>query len=898
MKLLEKFKYSVFAVAASAVLATGTVIPAQMAATVYATDYNYVVTVNYTGGTQTITEGNSITFTQDEIKEYITGVVNLTNGTPLSFPGTIGMDQICVLRKSDWNTYVNNTNTITQDGIASKTITVSSDEFTTTTLGTASKLRVPITVVVFDSEGNIYGTGTFNLVCTLETESETIISGLDYETIITLINSLQEKVNTLKEYGYDELIASINDASANLDADSLASSITEIETKLAALAEEKAALDTESDTYETDLAAIEEEEASLTETKTALQELQTEYISVIQTKNELTDTLNSLKEEYNTILAELENLHNTAGSENVGYAGTLNGVPVVYINGKAFAYSLESGVEYTYLDDNGGEHTAVKYTTEEGFDFYITLEGVNVINSDGSVTLYEDTLTETLIKADAMLQEISNELIEMQTTLNDFYTAIAELVGDDTVTGSTAEDILASITESVKGLVSDYNSVKSSYVSVVKALDSSLTTAEIEELESSDIVSMISSLKSEAQTIQDTIQKALTGSSVSDANRLSLETLASNIETLVSSLETDESTIKALLAALGEDDAESAIETALSLKSQIDELTAEVETLTDANEELASEYAALKKSSGSTTSGSSSSGSTSSSSNSTYASAIAALQSKLSSLQSSYSTLASKVSSAASTASSASSKASQALSKASSSSGTSSSTLSSLQSKINELSTKLTQLQNSSKTSGSTGTTTTTSSKTSTTTSSSSSSKDKDKTTTTTEDEDKATVEISEDEIGNGTVSIDDEEGVIDGEFVLSGPEDGEIDDSGDVSSELEVTDQDDDGGLNAGGIIFICALLSIILGAGGFIAYKLIPRKSKDNVDVDALLEDEDEEYDFEEDEVTGSDDEEYTDDGPVIDDSEDSDEEFEETASDDSDYDDEDYEDEEYAV
>ena len=966
MEVMKKIKYSAVAVAASTVLATGSVAPVMLPVTVYAADYNYVVTVNYTGGKQTIKGSDAISFTQDEIKKDITGMVNLTSGTPLSFPGTIKMDQVCVIRRSDWNTYVNNTNKITKDGISSKTINVDSNEFTTAILGTASKLKVPLTVVVFDSEGNIYGTGAFNLVCELEKETETVIDGLDYETIISMITELQGKVSSLKESGYGELAEKINAASAELDAESLAASITDAETKIASLEAKKAALDPESASYDEEIKKIDSEIASLTDTKTSAQALQEEYLQVIKTKNELTDRFNSIKEDYNKVQAELDNLHATAGSANIGFAGTLNGIPVVYINGKAFEYDLNSGVEYTYLDDNSREHTAVKYLAKDGFSFYITMEGINVINKDGSITLYDETLPETLLKADAMLEEISAELITMQTSLNDFYSSMSELVGDNAVTGSTATDVLSNITSAVKELVTDYNSTKSSYVGLVKALNGSLTTADIEKLKKDDVTKMIKDLKKEAQTVQDTIQKALTGSTVSDSNRQSLEELSNNISSMVDKLETDEKTISALLSAIGEEDVDSAIKKALGLRTEIDKLTSDIETLTKSNDDIAKKYAELKKNENinaskentsvskdkdkdvkdkdvkdkdkdketdtkdktskdknskntdsenkkdktskdssaskdnkesstdtkkvekketlktdstdnttTKTTDKSTSKSSKNAADSTYATTIADLQKKLTTLQSDYSKLSSKVASASSAANSANSKASQAMSKASSApssnSGANAATVSNLQSKVNELSTKVTQLQNNAnKTTASSGNGNTTT--TTTTTRSSNSKKEEDKPTKLKEKEkekaeEKATVEVSAEEPTNGIAAVETEEkGKIDGEFNLNGP-----DEEDDTPAEPDIVEEvEEPSSVNVGGVIFLIGLLSIILGIGGFIVYKLFIKKPKANETLDTLMEDDEEEYDFEEDETIDGEEEEVQDNGPEIDDSE----------------------------
>lgn len=810
----------------------------------------YEVTGSYTGETTIEIPANGVTFTQDDFrKKLIVSVhyldinnaqtsINLTTGN--GSDGTLKMSQVAVFKAGDWKSYIENTNTPSQaEALASyPSVTINeSDLANVPGMGTAGKTVKNFVVAAFDASGNLYGTFTFSILCTLANQTETVINGLDFETIVTRVNELKSSTDALSVSDYADVkdkiktaLDSLKLSESDIDTTSVGAAISSVQTKIDAMnadietktrqvstltatiaektanSEDHSAEDAQKTTLEGEIAVLNSGITELTSIKANLVELQETVTALSDADSEVKDTLKSLMEEYNTLYEELDCLRTISGSENAGYAGTMDGQTVIFVNGTAFAYDKASGEEYTYVDERG-THSVVKYkgTTDPNFqfgngsdfEFFITLEGIHVLGADGSDTLYEDTFETTLFKVDNILKEISNQLNAAQTELSNFYADMNDIMGEE-YTGTTDAEKLAQIKTYVNGLVNSYNGVKGDYVELVQALKGELTEEQVLKLSNKDIKSSLDALKAEAGNVQDAIQKALTGTDVNDVNRKTLEDLLASVSSMASSLDTKSAQLDALVEALGAKDAQTALADVTNLVKKADKLEAENKALTESN-------TALKKTA-----------TTKTSTSSANATALKNLQDKVSSLTNTNSSLKSQLSEATNAAKNASNAAKNLSTTGNTSS--SSSTVKALQDKISDLTTQLSKKESAS---------------------SSSSTKKK---SALDDDEDKAVVETDKAEVEEtptGFASVESEKAApIDTTFNLdSGLEDEE--EAGDVES-LE-TPVEEEGKVNGVAVAIALLLLLGVLGGGGFFAYKMFFAKPKSAVDIDELLEDDD---------------------------------------------------------
>ncbi|MBP3782390.1 MAG: hypothetical protein J6I68_04000 [Butyrivibrio sp.] len=811
----------------------------------------YEVTGDYTGDTSLEIPAEGITITQENFKKDLYVIVHFldSNGAQTSISlttgrgtdGTLKMSQVSVFKSGDWEKYVNGTDTVSQAAALAlyPSITIDESDFATVNgMGTASRTTKNLVVAAFDANGNLYGTFPVSILCTLASQTETVINGLDFETIVTRVNALKDSVDALSGSEYADMkekittaLNSLDLAGAEIDATSVGAAISSVQTKIDAMnadidtktrqvsalattiaektanSEDHSAEDAQKTTLEGEIAVLNSGITELTSIKANLVELQNTVNQLSESDGEVQDTLKSLMEEYNTLYEELDYLRKISASNNAGYAGVVDGQPVVFINGTAFAYDQSSGEEYTYYDDNGDAHPVVKYVgttdpdyefgTGSDFEFFVTLGGIHVLDADGSETVYEDTLEVTLFKVDNMLKEISNKLLDAQTELNDFYSAMKDIMGED-YTGTTDAEMLSQIKAYVNDLISSYNDTKDDYVNLVQALKGDLTEEEIDNLSNTNIASEITALKEKTQNVQDSIQKALTGSAVTDENRQTLEQLLANVSSMKSTLETKEAQLQALIDAAGADDAATALTMVKNLVKKADTLESENKALTASN-------TALKKQAATNTSTSSSATST----------ALKNLQDKVSSLTNTNSSLKSQLSAATTAANNASNAAknvSTSGTATSNSSTSNSSTVKALQEKISDLTTQLAKSNSSSASSG--------------------------KTTAT---ETRAVVEeTTEEETEPGFATVEKQDsGVIDGQFDLNGASEDEEDVEETAEPVEEVVPEE--GKINWVGVAIAALLLLGLLGGGGFFAYKMFFAKPKPSVDLDELLEDDD---------------------------------------------------------
>ncbi|MCR5669895.1 MAG: hypothetical protein K6G10_02730 [Butyrivibrio sp.] len=791
--------------------------------TAYAASDLYNVTGDYAGSSFIIPAGGRV-LTQDEIKANLyvrvriftesgdRSSIDLTTGRGRD--GSLKMSQVSVFKSKDWNTYASGTRAITQEGALSAfpTVEINDEDFGAVSgMGLANKISQQLTAAVFDVNGNLYGTFGFAVLCELENNTETVINGLDFETIVTRVNALAEKVSALE--GVDPtVVANVNEAlnsikysDSTIDTADVSSAINSIDLKIAAIEDEIAAMDPSQTAA---IAAKEADIAKLSETKSALIDLQRAFRELAEHDNTVKEQLKSLIEEYNDLYAELTYLRTDSGSSNAGYAGVQNGRPVVYINGTGFAYDQSSGQEIQYVDSNAQTHSVVKYHANDhgvSFDFFITLGGVHVINADGSTTVYEDTLSETLIKVDAILNGVSTELTAKKTALDAFYTDMQNVMGKEYV-GTTDEEKLAEIKTYVQQILSNYGTMKGNYVALVKALKGDLTEEEIMALSKTDVESEIKALQDDTKRVQDAIQKALTGKDVTDANRQSLEELLLNVKTMSDNLVTTRAELQALIDATGKKDAASALEEVKKIIREIQKLEAENKALTDSNASLKKAVEDAKKSS----------------SPSNKSSALKTLQDKIKQLTDANSTLKKQLQEATTAANNA---ATAAKNQSSSGNTSNSTTIKALQDKINDLTSQLAKAKSSNSTSS---TTTTKNKKTDTETDKKTEDVQKADVVQEAGDKDKQSVQPA-------PIESPAQE-PLDGELKLDDP------DNDDETPVVEPLPEDPatSKGLPAKAIIFLAILLLLLLGGGGFFVYKMFFAKPKTPVNLDDLMDDE----------------------------------------------------------
>nr|WP_297765727.1 hypothetical protein [uncultured Butyrivibrio sp.] len=855
MKSIGHVAATLSAVAALSLTSLSPIMP-YMATTVYAADTTvYKVSGQYSGN-KIFKVKDSITLDQEYFRKNLRAdvyyVVNqelssihFTTGGGDADNGTISKAQLAVFKSREWETYVANTNSVSQaEALAAyPSITINEDNFKSAaatgasdTLG--SSVTVPLTVAVFTKAGDLYGTFSFTILAEREGKTETVINGESFETILSRVIALQENVAKFEttQTGYENIHSAINAAVKDMDATSISDAVTKIEGKIAEL---------EADTDNDHTAEIE----NLNSTIGTLKELQAAGAELTANDTNIRSTLNSLIEEYDTVYNELRLLDEVSSSKNVGYAGEQNGKPVVYINGSAFPYDKSSGTEIEFFDENGGKHSAVKYTASNNgvsFDFYVTLSGIHVINADGTTTVFEDTLEQTLIKVSAMLSEISSQLTDYQKDVSSFTKDLADILGED-LSGTDAEK-LAKIKESVTGLVTGYNDIKDDYVALIQALRGELTEEEIKKIDSKDVLSQMDELKNKAQSMSDEIQKAITGTAVNDANREKFEDLLSNIQNLVATLDTKKTEVDTLMAALGTDNVAEAITTAKNLVSKVEQLEAEKAALEKANKTKtpASTKTPAKVDT------------------SAYDKQIKALQEQIKSLNNTNSSLKNQVANTSNSSKTNTSTANATNEK-------DKKTIAELENKVAALTDQLANSKKSSTTSN-TSKNTTTNNKTG-----------KESTAVVTDVSDSATTSSSIDEQTKGKAVVlngSDTKSKIDDSFNLNGREEESDSATLEASTETQETDAvvEEKSSGNAKGIVSLVFLLSALLGGGGYAGYRFLLKKPGKNNDIDELLEDDYENEDmegFDDDEDSEYEDEPSQEDEVEIDDSDDFEEE-----------------------
>ena len=803
----------------------------------------YEVSGEYTGGGIEVSpKSSAVTISQNDIKKdlYVTvhffdtegkqTSIKLTTGRGID--GTLKMSQVSVFDAGYWDEYRANTNVVNQaDALNSigESIVVTEDDFNVLPVNASAKSIIKnLVVAAFDAQGNLYGTFPFQIFCTYTpTKNDTVINGLDYDTIVSRVNDLQNKVVGFHQGNTDyssvldavaEAVDSVNLKYSDINATKVSGAIiaiigkisennNTIDADLARIAELNADPTANADEISDlnlEISRLSSDNDELETMKDELAELQKAVDELARKDNSARDELKSLMEEYNTLYEELDYLRTISASNNAGYAGVVDGETCVFIDGQAFPYNQASGTEYTYVDHNGNNHAVVKYTADDGFDFFLTLDGVHVINSDGSVTLYEDTLEQSLFKVDNILKEISRDLIEKQEALNEFYKSLEDILGDKAVAGKTDAEKLSSIKAAVTELVGNYENVKGDYVALVQALNGELTEEEVLKLSQKDIKSSIDTLREQTKTVQDAIQKALTGAEVTDLNRQTLEELLANVSKMAASLETKDTQLRALVEALGAEDPDAALKQVAELVKKADKLETENNALVKTNKELKDKV-----------------GKTTNTSTSSNSSALKSLQDKVSQLTNNNSSLKSELSKATAAAQNAAQSAKN--TSTNSSNTTSSTTTKALQDKIAQLSQQL-----------SSGTTTRNATKLN------NANADKE--------EELAEVEFNDDsdkkEEGFTPATIKaPETAPIDGGFNLNGADDTD-DDEATKAAPAELVEEPESK-INPIAVAIAAIIVLGLLGGGGFFAYKMFFAKPKSAVDLDALL---DEDFDDEE--------------------------------------------------
>ncbi len=863
MKSIGKAAVTISAVAALSLTSISPVMP-YMATTAFAANISstYKVSGQY-GGSKIVEVKDTLTLDQDYFRKNLRADVyyvvsgnqdlssiHLTTGGGDADNGSLSKTQLAVFKTAEWNNYVANTDAITQTEALSAypSVTITEENFksaaaTETNNVLGSSVSVPLTVAVFTKAGDLYGTFSFTILAELEGKTETVINGESFETILSRVIALQENVANFEttQAGYENIRTAINAAVENLDSASISDAVTKIEAKIAEL---------EADTDNDHSAEI----ANLNSTIGTLKELQEAGNDLTTNDTNIRSALNSLIEEYDSIYNELRVLDEVSSSKNVGYAGEQNGKPVVYINGSAFPYDKESGTEIEFYDENGGKHSAVKYTASNNgvsFDFYVTLSGVHVINSDGTTTIFGDTFEQTIIKVNSMLAEISEKLTDYQKEVSSFTKELADILGED-LSGTEAEKF-AKIKESVTGLVTGYNSMKNDYVALVQALRGELSEEDIKKLNSKDVISQMDDLKNKAQTMADDLQKVLTGTPANDANRAKYEDLLSNVKNLVSNLETKKTEVNTLVAALGADNVAEAITTAKNLVSKVEQLEAEKAALEKANK--AKIPASTKTPEKIDTNA--------------YEKQIKVLNEQIKSLSSTNSSLKKQVANTSSKGTTTTINTSSEKDKK---------TIADLENKVATLTDQITNSKKSNTASaGSTSKSTT--GKTSSTTTDKTSKKN---TAVVSDVKDSATNGSSNDDAIDGKAVVlngSDTKSKIDGAFDLNGKDDSAaLETSMDVDSEDDVVVEEEPSGISAKTIVTLVLVASLLLGGGGYAGYTFLLKKPAKKKEIDDLLDEDFEDEDaegFDTDEDSDFDDENAEDDEIEVDDSDDFDEE-----------------------
>jgi DNA repair exonuclease SbcCD ATPase subunit len=416
--------------------------------------------------------------------------------------------------------------------------------------------------------------------------------------IDTYIKKLEDTIKQIKEASGVETSeeASTKLTQLNTDLDKLKADYDKLADKSS---EEAETLKEQIATKEAEIAAMQKVKDQL-EAIEQVKGLSEQIASLTKDKNDLANALAEAQENYNNISQELTNLENNYKDKMVGYIGSdAEGNMYVYLDGVACMYDESSAKEEEYIDSDGGKHTVKVYkaTDPDGkeFEFFTMLDGIYVKEGSG-YKVYEDTLSETLHKANTQLKEIQGELVDLSREISDIY----DILNEAGVTVSKGEDdneTMQNIKDAVQDVLDDYKDMKDKYTDIKTAIyGDDLSAEELDKKTISEVVNNIKALSAGLDGVKADIESALSGETISAEDARELATLLDEIKKMKATLDTDADTFTSIKDILNVSDNKDIVDGISNLYKQLDNLSKQVESLNGQVTTLQSTNTALSSS--------------------------------------------------------------------------------------------------------------------------------------------------------------------------------------------------------------------------------------------------------------------------------------------------------------
>ncbi len=254
---------------------------------------------------------------------------------------------------------------------------------------------------------------------------------------------------------------------------------------------------------------------------------------------------------YNLIAAELADYKLLNTAPNQGYANE----DTVYVNGDPIAYDSNTGTEDTFVSVSGISHKYMVYSAtgdinndgvDESFRFYVGLDGLHVLYNGEDTTC--DTLAVCIRSAEKMLADAKtnmdstvNNVTESVTAINDgrHVDSAGNTVSVNVVDNTKAEATMCDVHDTIVDIIGQYNTVKDEYTELLEKISAGTATNADVQTVKDDLTTVISATK----TAGTKISNALGTEGIGDSNITTLRQLLKTVSSTTTKLRSAQSNI-------------------------------------------------------------------------------------------------------------------------------------------------------------------------------------------------------------------------------------------------------------------------------------------------------------------------------------------------------------------
>lgn len=359
------------------------------------------------------------------------------------------------------------------------------------------------------------------------------------------------------------------------------------------------------------LTSLQEYTRKANELRTALQEAENEVESAKEQYNNLSEALSQYAESH------------TAGNIDFIGVSTEDNQDVVYLNGTAYPYDKDSGVEQE-ITLNDGVHTVMAYTgtgypwkyigdvsVEKGsFKFYAMLDGIHIfeaMDQNGNYLSIDpnlensaenplggiftqsltDALTNAVAAADSVFQSISDADETMASYIDDMISSgLLDESQKIDLTGDTVTDT-EKIADAMKALIDSYQEYRDSYTEYQQS--HTITSDQVQSL-----LDKATTLEEKADDVETYVSDMMTEADLSDEDKEKLTDILTSAVNVKNTAIDDEEYFTSLKNAFGIAEETNNKTAAQQIINTVTLLRKQATEMTDTYNELSDKYSALK----------------------------------------------------------------------------------------------------------------------------------------------------------------------------------------------------------------------------------------------------------------------------------------------------------------